>query len=900
MADSRNLSFGVRFAPDTAPLDKLNEKQRKAQEEADRTAEELKKIGTNLSDVGTRAAAAFGSVSGAGTKMGTSVRSAMLDSIKSGDSLAKTLRTGVGAAVTNVRAKLKGLGAAIKSVAGDAGSAFRHPIQTIKATLGGALNDAQREAEQLGAQADRTGDQLNSMGKKGADAGEGLIGTLKKLAVAAAAVAVVSTAATTIKDFGSAAISAAANAEETSSKFETVFKDAATDTEGWAQNFASAAHRSRNEVMGFLADSGAIFTGIGMAAEDAANMSEMMTSLSYDLASFNNLADEDAFNKLRSGLMGEAEGLKSMGIVLNDTAIKQSMLSMGLKGNFQDLDEASKVQVRFNAILAQTADAQGDVTKTAGSYTNSVKGIQGIWQDFLATAGARFTPSLNGMFNTIIDAWPTIEPMLMQLVVLLSDGLSQAVPILLQLGSELLPIFCNGLGLIFQVAQPLIPVVGQFAGTLLPPLISILSMLAGTLLPPVTQILSVICTDILVPLMPVLSTVAQAILPPVAQLLGVISPILQGIAPVLQVIGQILTVIADVVGHIIGWAADGIGAVVGFFGGLFGGAQEATAGMDSLAESAGNVASSIPDIGAIQMPAVEIPDTSAYTNTIQSVMDTAPIQAEQSWGAAKETANSGLAEIGSSAADTYGSMAEQAENAWRRMGDAAANGTAATIAQLQNLKAAELPALESPDTSAYMDTVQAALGGTPALAKESWDAANKFAGGTLAEIGANTADTYGSMAEQAENAWQRMSDAAANGVSSTIAQLSRLKEAAGSVGSITIGTAGVTTASIPGHARGTNNFEGGLTRINEEGGEMAILPSGSKIIPADQTDNIINASRHTKTVTFAPQFNVTIGGNLSEEQKEQTKEWFTQMVRDVLQTVQDEDSVSESIQASLM
>ena len=55
----------------------------------------------------------------------------------------------------------------------------------------------------------------------------------------------------------------------------------------------------QNEVKGFLADSGAIFTGIGMGAEDASVMSEMMTSLSYDLASFNNLADEDAFNKLR-------------------------------------------------------------------------------------------------------------------------------------------------------------------------------------------------------------------------------------------------------------------------------------------------------------------------------------------------------------------------------------------------------------------------------------------------------------------------------------------------------------------------------------------------------------------------------------------------------------------------
>ena len=182
-----------------------------------------------------------------------------------------------------------------------------------------------------------------------------------------------------------------------------------------------------------------------------------MTSLSYDLASFNNLADEDAFNKLRSGLMGETEGLKSMGIVLNDTAIKQSMLQMGITDEFNTLDEATKVQVRWNAILAQSGDAQ--------------------------------------------------------LVDLLADGLSQAIPILVQLGSQLLPVFCDALALIFQVMQPLIPVIGNLAATLLPPLASILSMLVGALLPPLTTILNVVCNDILVPLMPIISTIASAILP---------------------------------------------------------------------------------------------------------------------------------------------------------------------------------------------------------------------------------------------------------------------------------------------------------------------------------------------------------------------------------------------------
>ena len=674
MADSRSLSFGVQFGTDTAPLDELNEKQRKAQEEAERTADKLEQIGTSLTDVGTRATAAFNNVSGAGTKMGTSVRSAMLESIKQGDSLAKTLRTGLGAAVSNVQAKFKGMGAATKSVATDIGNAFKHPIQTIKATLGKALNGAEEDARGLGTQADDTGRRLDDMGKKGAGAGENLVGVLKKVAAAAAGLAIIKKGVEAIKEFCSTAIDAAANAEETNSKFETVFKGAADATNTWAENFAAAAHRSKNEVKGFLADSGAIFTGIGMGAEDASVMSEMMTSLSYDLASFNNLADEDAFNKLRSGLMGETEGLKSMGIVLNDTAIKQSMLQMGITDEFNTLDEATKVQVRWNAILAQTGDAQQDVTRTAGSYTNSVKGVKGIWADFLADAGAKFTPALTTFFNTIIDSWPTIEPMLMQLVDLLADGLSQAIPILMQLGSQLLPVFCDALALIFQVMQPLIPVIGNLAATLLPPLASILSMLVGALLPPLTTILNVVCNDILVPLMPIISTIASAILPPIAQLLGVVAPLLQAIAPILQVIGQILTVVADVIGTIIGWVADGVGAVVNFFDKLFGGAKEAQGGMEDLAESTNSVASSIPDIGTIEMPAVEIPDTSAYTGAIQSAMDTAPIMAEESWGAAKETATSGLEEIGTSANDTYGAMAAQAESAWDRMKTAVGRG----------------------------------------------------------------------------------------------------------------------------------------------------------------------------------------------------------------------------------
>ena len=53
-------------------------------------------------------------------------------------------------------------------------------------------------------------------------------------------------------------------------------------------------------------------------------------------------------------------------------------------------------------------------------------------------------------------------------------------------------------------------------------------------------------------------------------------------------------------------------------------------------------------------------------------------------------------------------------------------------------------------------------------------------------------------------------------------------------------------AKIPHNADGDLNFRGGWTHINERGGEMAYLPSGSTIIPADKSDKINYNSNSTK------------------------------------------------------
>lgn len=63
--------------------------------------------------------------------------------------------------------------------------------------------------------------------------------------------------------------------------------------------------------------------------------------------------------------------------------------------------------------------------------------------------------------------------------------------------------------------------------------------------------------------------------------------------------------------------------------------------------------------------------------------------------------------------------------------------------------------------------------------------------------------------------------------------------------------------TAPRHALGTKYFAGGVTQINEGGrGEMAVLPSGSKILPADKTKQALGSSKNEVNV------NVTIQGNV--------------------------------------
>lgn len=135
---------------------------------------------------------------------------------------------------------------------------------------------------------------------------------------------------------------------------------------------------------------GAMYKSMGFTEEAAAGMSIEMTKLAADMASFYNLDADTAFNKIRSGISGETEPLKQLGINLSEANLEEFRLAQGIETAYKNMDQQNKALLRYNYLLSVTKDAQGDFTRTSGSWANQMKVLHLQFQSIKADLGQGF------------------------------------------------------------------------------------------------------------------------------------------------------------------------------------------------------------------------------------------------------------------------------------------------------------------------------------------------------------------------------------------------------------------------------------------------------------------------------------------------------------------------------
>jgi hypothetical protein len=225
------------------------------------------------------------------------------------------------------------------------------------------------------------------------------------------------------------AIKAASDLNETMSKSNVIFGDAAKTVQQFAGNAARALGQSKQQALD-AASTFAIFgKAAGLAGNDLAKFSTDFVTLASDLASFNNTSPEQAIQAIGAALRGETEPLRAYGVMLNDAALKQAALELGIYSGNDALTTQQKVLAAQKLIYEETTLAQGDFSRTSEGLANQTKILTAELENAKTKIGEQLLPVILAFTPFLVDmaTWLGENSQLVVVLATAVAGLSAAI-----------------------------------------------------------------------------------------------------------------------------------------------------------------------------------------------------------------------------------------------------------------------------------------------------------------------------------------------------------------------------------------------------------------------------------------------------------------------------------------
>lgn len=208
-----------------------------------------------------------------------------------------------------------------------------------------------------------------------------------------------------IIQFVGGTIKAASALEEQRSATEALFESNAE----LAKSFAAAATDiglSERAALQAINSFGDLFIGLGLGANEALLFSTGLTALAADLASFKNITGgvEEASKLLISGLAGETEALRRLGIVISDADVEARILETRTGEVAGEVTALEKVFGRLLLIIERTAKGQGDFSRTSESLANALRQAGASAENARARLGRALSPLAADVVNATASA----------------------------------------------------------------------------------------------------------------------------------------------------------------------------------------------------------------------------------------------------------------------------------------------------------------------------------------------------------------------------------------------------------------------------------------------------------------------------------------------------------------
>lgn len=184
------------------------------------------------------------------------------------------------------------------------------------------------------------------------------------------------------------------NYEETLNMFTATMGQYAQQYQRYAEQVEAVGISSAD----WMKNQASFFTlveGFGVASDEAAYMSENLTRLGYDMASFWNMDFDQAMAKLESGITGQTKAVRSLGIDISNAAMEEARLKLGIDKTVQSMTQAEKTELRYYLMMTRVTQAHGDLIRTLDTPANQLRLLKMQFEMTGRSIGNIFIPILN-------------------------------------------------------------------------------------------------------------------------------------------------------------------------------------------------------------------------------------------------------------------------------------------------------------------------------------------------------------------------------------------------------------------------------------------------------------------------------------------------------------------------
>lgn len=176
-----------------------------------------------------------------------------------------------------------------------------------------------------------------------------------------------------ITAFGKECLSLGSDLAEVQNVVDVTFGGLSDSVDKFAKNAAKQFGLSETMAKKYAGTYGSMAEAFGFTQKQALDMSEALTGLAGDVASFYNISQDEAYTKIKSVFSGETETLKDLGVVMTQSALDAYALSKGFGKTTAEMSEAEKVLLRYAFVQEKLANAQGDYARTSDGWANSTR-----------------------------------------------------------------------------------------------------------------------------------------------------------------------------------------------------------------------------------------------------------------------------------------------------------------------------------------------------------------------------------------------------------------------------------------------------------------------------------------------------------------------------------------------